>query len=659
MPHDLRTPQQRSLVLANARIVLETETVTGSIAVQDGRIAALDTGAGVPAGAEDCGGDYLAPGLVELHTDNLERHLEPRPGVRWPEGPAILAHDGELAGVGITTVFDALRVGSLISGGKSGYRRYARPLATEINRLHRAGALRIRHRLHLRAEVCSETLVEELDEFAPEDRVGILSLMDHTPGQRQFTDISKLRAYTSTRRGMNEDEFQAHVAGLRALGARIGARHETAAVEAARRLGATLASHDDATEAQVAASAAHGARIAEFPTTAEAAAACRRQGIAVMIGAPNLIRGGSHSGNVSAAALAEAGLLDILSSDYAPASLLLGAVRLGTLVGDMAAGIARVTSAPARAAGLADRGRIAPGLLADLVRFRVEDGHPIAARRLGRRRAGRLRRTPALLSYQHAYHAGGPADLHKHIVLAELLARLTAKPRGIAYVETHAGRGLYDLASPEALKTGEAAQGIARIDPDPATPFGRALAAVRAEAGRTAYPGSPLVAQALLRPQDRLTLMELHPAEHAALARRGPRRRDPPPRRLRGRPRARALPAAPRPRPRRPLLRGQVRVRRRRQLRAPADRQVARGRGPRLVSAPARGAPPRASRRPRAAPLPPRRGRLRPAPGARHDRLGPRARQRAARLRAALRRRPRAGRVLRCLANASALNDQS
>ena len=124
-----------------------------------------------------------------------------------------------------------------------------------------------------------------------------------------------------------------------------------------------------------------------------------------------------------------------------------------------------------------------------------------------------------MLSYQHAYHAGGPADLHKHIVLAELLTRLTAKPRGIAYVETHAGRGLYDLAAPEALKTGEAAQGIARLDPDPATPFGRALAAVRAQAGPSAYPGSPLLARTLLRPQDRLTLMELHPAEHAALAR--------------------------------------------------------------------------------------------------------------------------------------------
>jgi 23S rRNA (adenine2030-N6)-methyltransferase len=122
-----------------------------------------------------------------------------------------------------------------------------------------------------------------------------------------------------------------------------------------------------------------------------------------------------------------------------------------------------------------------------------------------------------LLSYQHGYHAGSPADLHKHIVLAELLAMLTAKPRGISYVETHAGRGLYDLAAPEALKTGEAAQGIGRIRPDPATHYGSTLASVRVAAGPVAYPGSPLVARALLRPQDRMTLMELHPAEHAGL----------------------------------------------------------------------------------------------------------------------------------------------
>jgi alpha-D-ribose 1-methylphosphonate 5-triphosphate diphosphatase len=377
MPHDVRLPQSREMILANARLVLEAETVVGSILVRDGRIAAIDSGRAVPHGAEDLEGDVLVPGLVELHTDNLERHLQPRLGVVWPEAPAIVAHDTELAGTGITTVFDALRVGSFVDGGKAGYRKYARPLATAILRLRAEGHLRIRHHLHLRAEVCSETLIDELAEFGPDDGVGLVSLMDHTPGQRQFTDVTKVRAYATGHRGMTEPEFQAHLANLYDLQARNGARHEAAVVAESRRLGAILASHDDTTEEQVAVSAGHGARIAEFPTTLAAARACRDRRIAVMAGAPNLVRGGSHSGNVAAGDLADAGLLDILSSDYAPASLLAGAVRLGLGGDDLAAGFRTVTAAPAVAAGLADRGRLAPGLAADLVRVRLEEALPL------------------------------------------------------------------------------------------------------------------------------------------------------------------------------------------------------------------------------------------------------------------------------------------
>ena len=121
-----------------------------------------------------------------------------------------------------------------------------------------------------------------------------------------------------------------------------------------------------------------------------------------------------------------------------------------------------------------------------------------------------------MLSYQHAYHAGGPADLHKHIALAELLALLTRKPRPITYMETHAGRGLYDLASDETAKTGEADEGIAKIDL-PVCPFTDAVKSVRLMHGETAYPGSPAIAAALLRPDDEMHLMELHPAEFKAL----------------------------------------------------------------------------------------------------------------------------------------------
>jgi alpha-D-ribose 1-methylphosphonate 5-triphosphate diphosphatase len=355
-------------VLANARLVLPDRVVAGSLVLRDGLVAAVEPGGRVPRGAVDCDGDLVCPGLVELHTDNLERHIAPRPGVDWPHAAALVAHDAELAGLGITTVFDALRVGSSLAPETPHRRRYARPLATEILALRAAGALRISHLLHLRAEICSETLPDELAEFGPDDRVGLVSLMNHTPGQRQFRDIGKLRAYLIDKQGMSEEGFRRHIAAQQALGARIGAAHEAAAVAHARRLGATLASHDDTTAAQVAVSAGHGVRLAEFPTTPEAAAACRAQGIAVMMGAPNLIRGGSHSGNVAAADLARAGLLDVLSSDYVPASLLAGALMLGTIWDDLARGIATVTAAPAAVAGLADRGRIVPGLRADVIR---------------------------------------------------------------------------------------------------------------------------------------------------------------------------------------------------------------------------------------------------------------------------------------------------
>ena len=291
---------------------------------------------------------------------------------------AIVAHDAELASTGITTVFDALRVGSILSDGRGDYRRYARPLCDEILALGARGALRIAHRIHLRAEICSETLLEELGEFGPGDRIGIVSLMDHTPGQRQFADLSP-----------DAHLPQGQVRHVRRGGGgalRHAARHQgraTARPTSAARwsargaLGARLASHDDTTPEQVRASAANGVRLAEFPTTMEAAEACARHGVAVMMGAPNLLRGRSHSGNVAAGDLAAAGLLDILSSDYAPSSLLAAAAQLGMEAGDMAAGLAPATAAPARAAGLPDRGRLEAGLRADLVRFAMDGDAPI------------------------------------------------------------------------------------------------------------------------------------------------------------------------------------------------------------------------------------------------------------------------------------------
>lgn len=376
--HDPARLGAADLVLSNARIVLNDEVISGAAVIRAGRIAAIDPGPCTVPGAEDMGGDLLIPGLVELHTDNLERHKQPRPGVDWPREAAVIAHDAELSSVGITTVFDALRVGSVTSYASANYSKYARGLADAILSLKASGALRISHFLHLRAEICSETLLAEMDEFGPEDDVRIVSLMDHTPGQRQFRDIAKMRKYHEGKYGGGGSfDFDDYIGFLAEVKARFGVSHEEGAAARARAMGAVIASHDDTEAAHVAASAAHGCRIAEFPTTLEAACACRDQGIAVMMGAPNLLRGGSHSGNVAASELLEAGLLDIFSSDYAPSSLLMAAMRMAREGDDIAAGVRTVTSAPARAAGLEDRGEIMPGLRADLVRVNMDHAAPL------------------------------------------------------------------------------------------------------------------------------------------------------------------------------------------------------------------------------------------------------------------------------------------
>lgn len=360
-------------VLTNATLVLPDEVRRGAVLIRDGQIADIARSA---SGGIDMDGDHIAPGLVELHTDNLERHLQPRPGVMLPHASAIVAHDAELASVGITTVFDAMRVGSIPSEGTD-YAKYARELASELIAMRATGALRISHYLHLRAEVCSETLVAELDEFSPEDRVGLVSLMDHTPGQRQYRDVSKLAQYVQGKYKLSDAEFEVHVQRLKDLRALYGDDHEAATVAVAGRLGAVLASHDDTTEAEVATSARYGIRLAEFPTTVEAARACHAHGIKTIMGAPNLLRGGSHSGNVAARELAQLDLLDIVSSDYVPSALLTSAAMLARLWGDLPRAMACVTATPAAASGLSDRGHLTPGARADLIRFRMFGETPV------------------------------------------------------------------------------------------------------------------------------------------------------------------------------------------------------------------------------------------------------------------------------------------
>ena len=364
------------LVLTNARIVTRDDSFVGSLHADGGRIVDVAPGRSAVPGAVDCEGDWLVPGLVELHTDVLERHAFPRPGVRWPEDAAVVAYDAQLASAGITTAFDSLAIGYVIDTGQRP--RDPRPLAEAIRATQGRGLLRAEHFLHVRCEVGTAQVLDDFEPFAGDPLLRLVSLMDHTPGQRQFVSLDKYREYYQGKYGLSDGQVAALIASRVADQDRYAARHRAELTRRCHAHGLTLVSHDDATIAHVEEAAKIGTAIAEFPTTLEAAQAARAYGLAILAGAPNLVCGRSHSGNVAAAELASRGLLDILSSDYVPAALLHAAVLLHTQLGlSLPAAIATVTATPADRAGLADRGRLAPGRRADLVRVRVAGGLPV------------------------------------------------------------------------------------------------------------------------------------------------------------------------------------------------------------------------------------------------------------------------------------------
>ncbi len=364
--------EPEDFVLANARVVLADRVIEdGWVAVAEGRIAEVGEGA-APERGVDMAGDLVMPGLVELHTDHLEAHYVPRPKVYWNPVGAVVSYDGQLATSGITTVLDSLRVWR--EEGAEDVDGAAAKLAGAIAAAREADLLRVSHFLHLRCEVPMPSVVAEAQELIGRPDVRLVSLMDHTPGQRQFRDERKLRDYYRGKSGgMTDAELDVLFAKRLAYQAAHAESNYRALVGLAQQNAVPLASHDDTTLAHVRQAVIDEVAIAEFPTTLEAAEALHASGVRVLMGAPNLVRGASHAGNVATADLAAAGLLDVMSSDYMPASLLTAALRLPSVVLgiDLAAAIRTVTATPAAAVGLDDRGEIAPDKRADLIRVRL------------------------------------------------------------------------------------------------------------------------------------------------------------------------------------------------------------------------------------------------------------------------------------------------
>jgi alpha-D-ribose 1-methylphosphonate 5-triphosphate diphosphatase len=368
--------KQKEYLFTNGRVVLADRVIErGWVAIADGTIVEIGEGA-APERGEDCEGDLLMPGLVELHTDHLEAHYMPRPKVHWNPVAAVVSYDGQMATSGVTTVLDSLRVWSdEVDSADS----EAEILANAISVAREANLLRADHYLHLRCEVPTPDVVPKASILMQRPEVRLASLMDHTPGQRQFRDTEKLRTYYRGKSGgLTEAELDAMFEKRIRFQQRHGADNHRRLVGLAKQFVKPLASHDDTTADHVQQAIDDGVSIAEFPTTMEAAAALHSAGIKVMMGAPNLVRGGSHSGNVATADLAREGMLDILSSDYIPSSLLMAAVAMPAATSgiDLAAAVRTITKTPAESIGFTDRGQIAEGKRADLIRVHLAGNVP-------------------------------------------------------------------------------------------------------------------------------------------------------------------------------------------------------------------------------------------------------------------------------------------
>jgi alpha-D-ribose 1-methylphosphonate 5-triphosphate diphosphatase len=364
-----------STILTNAVLVLRDEVRTGTVVIDGEKIVEVQPGRSSALQAADLDGDYLIPGVVDVHTDNLERQVQPRSSARWPSRSAMLAHDAQCAVAGVTTVFDALCLGDL--GFDLERLQTFRDAVVDLDALAHTGLFRSEHFLHLRLEMPAPDVIELFDPVAEHPLARMVSLMDHSPGVGQYANLERYRALRR-KGGLSEDKIERRIAELTAQRERYRSPNRKALLARVAGLDLPLASHDDRTVEEIDENHADGIDISEFPVTLEAAQAARERGMEVIAGAPNIVRGGSHSGNVRVADLLDAGAVDAFASDYVPPSLVEAAFQCtrdsGITLHDA---IALITDHPARMTHLKDRGRIAPGLRADLVRVRLHGGLPV------------------------------------------------------------------------------------------------------------------------------------------------------------------------------------------------------------------------------------------------------------------------------------------
>ncbi|MEM5433051.1 alpha-D-ribose 1-methylphosphonate 5-triphosphate diphosphatase [Cupriavidus oxalaticus] len=361
--------------LTHATLVLPDRMLHDSaLLIEDGHIAAIEPAA-APASADviDLRGHTVMPGLIDVHCDAIEKEVEPRANVLFPLDFAVAQVDRRNAAAGITTPYHALS----FAGNHFGVRN----VDTAATLVRTVAAFRshslVDNRIHCRYEVTDSSAVPVLEMLMAEGIVDLLSVMDHSPGQGQFKTLDAYLAYMMGNHGMTREEA-ADAADKKA--AALDGAHERVnrLVAQAHRLGIPTASHDDDSPQRIAAMQALGVRMSEFPINLETAQAACAQALPTILGAPNVLRGKSQSGSMRAIDAIHAGVGTILCSDYQPSTLIAAAyaaARQAELPLNEA--LALVTANPAEACLLRDRGRLAPGLRADVIAVASVAGQPM------------------------------------------------------------------------------------------------------------------------------------------------------------------------------------------------------------------------------------------------------------------------------------------
>ena len=373
------------LRIYNARIVTKQGVVEGTLVIEDGMITEL-----LPNGKQesvaydddviDAEGCYVMPGIIDMHSDALEKEIQPRPNTFFPLHMSFFELEKKLAGCGVTTIYHSL---SLADGVGVRDDEMVVNIINHIINLREERAM-INHRVHLRYEVTNLPGLDTVRNLIDSSHIDLLSIMDHTPGQGQFTEKESYENYLVKTYGIRDDELKIMIDKLKSSAKLIQWDQIHDLVQQAIQHEIVVASHDDDTEAKIDQMIEFGVTISEFPINLTAAKYSHQHNLLVCVGSPNLVRGLSHSNNMKAVEAIKAGYSQAICSDYLPSSILPAVFMLHEQEHiPLHQAVAMVTSNPAEALGIGDKvGSIAIGKVADLVFVKQHNGYPLVHRTL-------------------------------------------------------------------------------------------------------------------------------------------------------------------------------------------------------------------------------------------------------------------------------------